>query len=265
MIELAPRHKTGLVLNTPLLTMAGIWGFADEYAKQFDFSKLGAFITNPLTWSPRQPARANGAVNTDQGVVLHTGLPNPGVRSALKRFGGRWQRLSCPVIPHLALDTPDHAWRAVELLAEHRNVIGVELGFRHDIDLTAAAHIIEAAVDGELPVIVRLPYEGFAQLATVAAERGAIGLTCCATPRYAATDSDKAVLPSGRCYSADQAAHNITAVQTLRAQTELSLLAAGIARPEQLFQAMSVGAQCVQMGAVVWQSPRAIQSLLDTV
>ncbi len=265
MIELAAQHKTGLVLTTPLLTMAGTWGFADEYAKQFDFSRLGAFVTNPLTWNPRQPARANGAVNTSAGVVLHTGLPNPGVRNALKRFGGKWQRLACPVIPHLALDQPDQAWRAVELLAEHRNVIGVELGFRHDSNSADAAAIIEAAVDGELPVIVRLPHAEFSQLAQVAARSGAIGLTCCAPPRYVATEPDAAVLPSGRIYSPTHIVHNLAAVQLLQAQTDLSLLVAGVSQEGHLSEAGAAGAKAAQIGAGVWQSPQAVQALFDAV
>ena len=57
LVELAPQHKTGLALNHAVLTAAGCWGFGDEYAGLIDFSRLGAFVTNPVTWRSRRPAR----------------------------------------------------------------------------------------------------------------------------------------------------------------------------------------------------------------
>ncbi len=262
MIELAPAHKTGLVIARPVLTAAGTWGFADEYAKLIDFSQLGAFVTNPLTWSPRQPANANGAAQTSAGVLLHTGLPNMGVRNALKRLGGKWKRLPCPVIPHLALDHPDHAWRATELLAQHPNIVGIELGFRHDMHPSDAAEIIEAAVDGELPVLVRLPYHDSRQLAQVAERAGAVAVTACAPERYTAEDADTK-LPSGRLYSTAHGTHVSNLLDTLMNSISLPILASGgIASVEQAKALLTTGATAIQLDGLVWQHPQRVRDIL---
>ncbi len=262
MIELAPAHKTGLVLQRPFLTVAGTWGFADEYAKLIDFSQLGAFVTNPLTWSPRQPANANGAVTQNGDIILHTGLPNMGIRNAMKRLSGKWKRLPCPVIPHLALDHPDHAWRAAELLAQHPNIIGIELGFRHDIHPQDAAEIIEAAVDGELPVIVRTPHQADATFAQRAEQAGAVALTVCAPARYSATEED-ATLPSGRIYNAAHVIQVATRIDTLKTQVSVPIIGSGgINTVEQAAQLFQQGVTAVQLGEMVWQHPQRIRDIL---
>jgi len=52
MIELAPQHKTGLSLKSPIMPASGCAGFASEYAALIDWSKWGAFVTNPVTARP---------------------------------------------------------------------------------------------------------------------------------------------------------------------------------------------------------------------
>ena len=95
-IELAPQHKRGLHLANPVMNAAGVLGFATEYRRLVDFDRLGAFVTNALTATPRTPAHPPNVVELPDGVVLHTGLPNPGVAAALRRYARDWQRLGTP-------------------------------------------------------------------------------------------------------------------------------------------------------------------------
>ncbi|MBI5712017.1 MAG: hypothetical protein HZC38_01120, partial [Chloroflexi bacterium] len=85
-MELAPHHNTGLTLTSPLIAGVGAFGFADEYASLVDFSKFGAFITNTITLKPRSPAREQRVIQFAGGVLIHTGLPNPGLSHAIRDY-----------------------------------------------------------------------------------------------------------------------------------------------------------------------------------
>jgi dihydroorotate dehydrogenase len=133
MLELAPQHKTGLALAGRLMNGAGTLGFAGEYRGLVDFTALGAFVTNPLTLNPRTPAHPPNAVEVPNGLLIHTGLPNPGVRRALRRHDADWRRLGVPVIVHLAATTAAEVVLALEYLERAQGVSGLELGLRDDV------------------------------------------------------------------------------------------------------------------------------------
>ena len=157
LVELAPSHKIGLALRSPLMNAAGILCFADEYAGLIDFAHLGAFVTNPITARPRTPAKGDRAAEFDGGVLIHTGLPNPGVSEAIKQFARKWARMACPVIVHVAGTTPDETALCGRRLENVDNVAGIELGLRDGIEASAATELIAAALSGSLPVLARLP------------------------------------------------------------------------------------------------------------
>jgi len=52
--------KRGLVFCTPWMNAAGALGFAPEMRSDFDWSRLGAFLTDPVSQAPRQPADSRG-------------------------------------------------------------------------------------------------------------------------------------------------------------------------------------------------------------
>ena len=133
MIDLAPRHKHGLALSGPVMNAAGILGFTREYRGLVDPTHLAAFVTNPLTYKPRTPAHGPNAVALPEGLLVHTGLPNPGVRQALRRWDKEWQRLGVPVILHLAATTPAEMVHSLDLIERAQGVSALELGLRDDI------------------------------------------------------------------------------------------------------------------------------------
>ena len=52
MIEIAS-GKQPLQINNPVIGASGAFGFAGEYSHLIDLSKLGALVTNPVTWKGR--------------------------------------------------------------------------------------------------------------------------------------------------------------------------------------------------------------------
>ena len=122
------------------------------------FDKLGAFVTNPVTYHPWSPARGTRIVPLDAGVLMHTGLPNPGVRGLIRGYRNLWNTLPVPVIVHLIASTEEDVAKGAGYLDNEESVDAIELGLSDDISADAAAGLVEAATRrAEKPVLVRLP------------------------------------------------------------------------------------------------------------
>ena len=144
--------------RSSVLNAAGTLGFAPPRRGSLS-SALGAFVTNPISLGPRTPAQLPRLVEYPGGVLLHTGLPNPGLRQVLRQFAGQWARATLPIIVHLIAETPENVSRMVRQLEEVEGVAGIELGMPPDADPVQVTELTQAGM-GELPLIVRLPPNG---------------------------------------------------------------------------------------------------------
>lgn len=257
MIELAPNHKRGLVLRAPVMNAAGVLGFANEYRGWLDFSALGAFVTNPLTFRARTPAAPPNALIISAGVLIHTGLPNPGLRAALRRYRRDWWRLGVPVIVHLAATTREDVLRSRDALEREESVSGVELGLREDV----AANEVEAfirAMRGGQPLLVRLPVARAAELAEAAARAGADCLVVGAPPRISVESDGRTI--TGRVYGPAQFAAAIEAVRAVAAlKLDVPLIGAGgVYSTANVSEMLDAGAVAVQVDAALWRDPDLI-------
>lgn len=252
MIELAPNHKRGLALRSPLMNAAGILGFAGEARGVVDLAALGAFVTNPFTFNTRTPARPPNAVELPDGVLIHTGLPNPGLRAAMRRYPREWQRLGLPVILHLAATHLDEVRRSVDLLERDERVAGVEMGFRDDVEAGELAALIRALA-GAAPLLARLPAGRGAELAEAATSAGADALVISAPPRK--TESGV----TGRFYSPSVFSSVLGEIQTVRRLTSLPIVGAGgVFTLENAQAILAAGAVAVQLDAVLWREPNIL-------
>jgi len=175
--------KRDLMFRKPLMNAAGTLGFAPDVRAPVPWDNLGAFITNPISLGPRRAAASPALMEFPGGFLLHNGLPNPGLPSALKRFGHRWQEAPLPVIVHLMADRPEHTRQMVQALEGFENVMAVELGFAPLL----APDLIALAVQmcrAELPLIVSLPAEQMLELGGRVVSLGAAALSL-AAPRGA--------------------------------------------------------------------------------
>lgn len=264
LIELAPNHKRGLALKRPLLNAAGTLGFAGEARGLADLTALGAFVTNPLTWTPRTPAAAPNAVELTDGVLIHTGLPNPGVRAALRQFAREWERrlsrAGVPVVVHLAATTPDDVGRALEALDRDERVGGVELGLREDVDESELIALVRRARGGP-PLLVRLPVARAAELCRAAVQAGADALTVGAPTRLSVEAGGRTV--TGRVYGPGQFAAAVEAVRAVTAALAGSATpiigAGGVFSVENADAMRAAGAVAVQLDAVLWQEPGVLR------
>lgn len=175
--------KQDLIFRKPLMNAAGTLGFAPDLRAEIPWDDFGVFVTNPLSLRPRTAAAHPALIEFPGGFLLHTGLPNPGFRAALKKYARRWKDSPLPLIVHLMADRPEETQQMVRQLEGMENIMAVELGFAplltDDIILLALEMCL-----GELPLIFSLPFEQVLSLGPRLIQNGAaaVGL---AAPRGA--------------------------------------------------------------------------------
>ncbi|HEY4691036.1 MAG TPA: hypothetical protein VIK33_17125 [Anaerolineae bacterium] len=263
MIELAPQHKTGLSLKSPIMPASGSAGFAAEYAALIDWSRWGAFVTNPVTARPRPPAGEPVTIDLGAAVLMHAGIPNPGVRAVIDDSRSAWKRMGVPVIVHVAGTTPDDVAECVVRLAIIDEVHAVELGVRDEEDEGAIAALIGAAIEAsEKPVLVRLPFERAAEFAATCVDAGAKALVVAAPPRGTLLHGDGFV--SGRIYGRGVLPLALRAVREVHALVDAPIVASGGVHAVEDARAMlSAGAVAVQVDALIWRDPKAALAIAE--
>jgi dihydroorotate dehydrogenase (NAD+) catalytic subunit len=241
--------------DPPWMNAAGSLGFAPEKHGPVDLSRLGAFVTHPISLEKRSPAHGARYLAYPGGFLLHTGYPNPGLRAAVRRYSEGWGRSPIPVLVHLLCQKVDELSQMVQRLEGLPGVAGIELGLPPEIEAGQARALIEAAT-GELPVIVRLPLERAIELAAALAKNDAQADSLAAfslgPPRglLPTTDGD---LARGRLHGPGVFPLALAAVKALSIFGVPVIGGGGVYRIEQAEAMLRVGAAAVQLDAVLWR------------
>jgi dihydroorotate dehydrogenase (NAD+) catalytic subunit len=268
MIELAPHHKYGLPLKSPVMTASGAVGYGDEYADLIDYSFLGALVTNPVSLRPRKASHGTRLRIHGEHLVVHTGLPNPGVKAIVHKYETIWERLSVPVIVHLLATTPTETAKAAIYLSGITGVVGIELGLADNTEADRAATLVHSALEGVLPVIVRIPFRNVDELTPVLAEEGASALTLTAPPRVVLPpeqieDRNSLRFYRGRLYG--PAVYPILLNSLTRWARKVSvpvIACGGIQSAEQALACLHLGATAVQIDSVLWRHPTLLPTII---
>lgn len=255
MIDLAPSHKIGLTLNSPLIAGGGAFGFADEYASLVDFSRFGAFVTNPVTLRPRSPAEGPRVIPFPGGALIHTGLPNAGLSAVVRDCERKWARMGCPVVVHVAASTAEEVAACVERLEGVEAAAGIEIGFRDGEALADAEMMLREAVQrARQPVVVSLPHARAVAFARMAERVGAQAVTATAPQRGTLLHHGEWV--SGRLYGPALLPQALSIVREIKKQTALPIIGAGGVHTKTDVEAMlEAGAAAVMVDSVVWVDP----------
>ena len=265
--------KQDLTFSTPYMNAAGTLGFAPDYRAPVPWDSFGAFVTNPLSLRPRLPTASPALVEYPGGFLLHTGLPNPGLKMAIKKYARRWADLRLPVIVHLMADRPEETMRMVQSLEGRENIVSVELGFASQFSVDIILLTIEMCL-GELPLIVNLPVEQVLSLGPRAIQEGAAAISLAAprgmvtyppaSPHFRSTsesasetiESENKGNKRGVTGRLSGPALFPQALLTVRdaVQANIPVIGAGGVGPKENADAMlSVGALAVQVDASLWK------------
>ncbi len=263
-IDITRSAKNPISVQSPVMPAAGTFGYGELYGDLINIEKLGAIVTNPVTYEPWRPASGTRVIPLDPypGVLLHTGLPNPGLSKTLKNHRNMWAVSAVPVILHLVATTVDQIRKSVARLDEEECIAGIELGLNDGMHRSEALALVDAAISrSEKPVLVRLPMLDAMYLAEPIADAGADALVVCAPPRGTARDPMTGRLVSGRVYSPLVKPMVLRMVgQLARHLSDIPVIGAGgIHTPEDARDYIDAGARAVQVDSVTWTNPRQLE------
>jgi dihydroorotate dehydrogenase (NAD+) catalytic subunit len=263
-IRITRHAKNSLIVESPVMNAAGTLGFGDEYSDLIDLSTLGAFVTNPLTYSQWNPATGTRVVPLDGGVLVHTGLPNPGISRVIEEQRGVWERLSIPVIAHVVVSHKvDELQRCVSIVEREPSIAAVEFGLKDEINPAETEWYLRAASDRmEKPMLARLPFGASLDHYSAAVDAGAHALVVCAPPRGTARDQ-AGHLVAGRIYGPLVKPIVLRMVgQLARRYSHTPLIGAGgIHSPQDARDYLEAGAAAVQVDSVTWAMPGMLEAI----
>lgn len=242
--------KYDLFLDLPLMNAAGTLGFVPNPHGPADLSRLGAFVTNPISLGPRAPTGGIRYLSYPGGFMLHTGYPNPGLKVAIRRYATRWEGSPLPVLVHLLAQDPGEAARMIARLEELPGIMGFEIGLPPGCDALSAVEFARASL-GELPIVLRLPFERASELAPALVDTGLAAVSL-APPRGALT-GPTGRLVYGRLFGPAIFPHALKELSLLVDSGLAVMGSGGVYRREQVEVMLNVGVVAVQLDAVLWR------------
>jgi dihydroorotate dehydrogenase (NAD+) catalytic subunit len=253
--------KQPLQLSNPVIGASGVFGYAGEYARLIDLSKLGAIVTNPITWKPRRAATGTRVVPLDSGVLVHTGLPNPGIHQVYRAFAAKWKASLVPIIVHLVATSPDEIGKCADALENHEGIVALEIGLSDQATHRDARLMIGTVRQHtHLPILARLPLYYAAHVASAAEESGADALVIASPPRGTARDPLSGQLVGGRVYGPWLKALALRAVGQIASHVKIPIIGCGgIHNPGDARDYLEAGAVAVQVDSVAWVRPDMVE------
>ncbi len=261
-VELAPRHKLGLTLTSPILLASGVIGYGDAFAPGLDVSRLGCFVTAPVT---RRPARGQPplVIEVPSGLLWRRGRWNPGLRNVLRDYAALWRRSSAPVIVHIDGDQPEDVAAIAGALEQTPGVAGLEIDlFASDLDQVTgmadhAADLVEAVrAAADLPLLARLPLALADEAIESVVEAGVDALVLAQPPSGLVLDPITATTVRGGLHGPSLVPQIAARLADLAGWVGVPLVACGgVHSLEDALTYLAVGAAAVQIDTAVWVDP----------
>ncbi|MFH0847282.1 MAG: dihydroorotate dehydrogenase [Chloroflexota bacterium] len=203
-IQLAPRHRSGLVLKNPVMTASGTFGYGIEFSEFFDIQRLGAIVCKATTLKPTRGNPQPRIAETASGMLNAIGLQNDGVEHLIKEKAPVWAKWRVPVIVNIAADSTGDYAELARRLDGVPGVAGLEVNIScPNVATGGAAFGAYCAPAGEvtsavkkatsLPVIVKLTPNttDIAEVARAVADAGADAISLINTLKGMAIDIKK--------------------------------------------------------------------------
>lgn len=243
-------RKRDILLEKPFLNAAGTLGFYPNPHTMPYLQHMGAFLTNPISRHPRQPAGNRACLPFHGGFLLHTGLQNPGITRAIGQFKRRWEGAPLPVIVHLLVESPQGLADMIRRLEGLENIMGVELGLPPDFQPEALTAILEAA-RGELPFILSLNPDQIPTLLPTIQENSQIPIHL--TEPRGMLLNEEGELVTGRLYGPAIFPSMLKAAKTLVGEGLQVIVNGGLSQIWQANALLACGVMAVGLGSLLWE------------
>jgi dihydroorotate dehydrogenase (NAD+) catalytic subunit len=262
MIELAPGHKVGFSVASPVVVGAGVIGYGEVAPAGLELGMAGAAVVGPVTMQSRSGAASTRLAETVGGIVMNTGLQNRGLNAVLNKFSKLWARLGCPIVVQVAEQNPRQFVDMLERLAGVEGVGCIEL-LPLTQDAALAAQMVRAGDRAsDLPIWVKVPPGRAVAWSQAVADVGAAGIVVGQPPPGALVRDGAAVM--GAIYGPmvfPQMLERLFAVAKLGLGPAL-IASGGIHTVDQAKQALEVGAAAVQVDTACWVEPGTVGTLV---
>lgn len=144
--------------NKKWINAAGTAGYSPTKNLVGKFPDIGLFVTNPISYLPRNPAKERCIISFEGGFLVHNGFPCSGFRRILKNYQMKWEKAVLPICVSLLSDEPNHIEKIVRSFEIIDNIVAIELRIDSSFKCEETQTMIKAAL-GELPIILSLPFE----------------------------------------------------------------------------------------------------------
>lgn len=259
-IDLAPGHKLGLVVSSPILLSPMAAGFGDMLPHGLKLAEVGALVVGPVSAAGCGYSGPAKLVETDGGLLVQDSGFSRSARRAVARYGAIWQRLACPVIVHLVDVTVADLVQSARHLAHAPGVAGIEWNLPPTATPASVTDGVRALVQVcDAPIWVKLPLTNAAALTARAVAAGAVGVVVGQPASGAAFYPDPvtggSVLVSGLLHGASAFPPMLNVLrQVVAAQPGCALIASGgVHHAEHVRQALAAGAHAVQVDSAFWR------------
>lgn len=256
-------QKNNLEFFPALTNASGMLGFTpDSKGLPYNFAGknlegLGAFITNPISYRPRLPAKEPALTGYPGGLLLHTGHPNPGFTAVIKKYSGRWAVSRLPIIPHLLLEDPDEGEKMVRKLEDLENIRAIEISFEsygnEELILRSVGQCL-----GEIPLIVQLDLEQVISRGSGIIMAGASAVSFAPPRGSICLDADhitatRLELVNGRLYGPGLFPQSLLVLQKAVSGNIPVIAGVGVYSVEHAELMVSIGALAVQLDTCLWK------------
>jgi dihydroorotate dehydrogenase (NAD+) catalytic subunit len=126
-VQLAPNNQRGLLLDNPVMTASGTFGYGNEYEHLFDIQSLGALVCKGTTYLTRPGNPQPRIAETSCGILNAIGLQNIGIKALIKEKAPIWAKWKVPVIVNIAGSTIDEYAQIAGELDSVSGIRGIEV------------------------------------------------------------------------------------------------------------------------------------------
>ncbi len=282
-VQLAPKHKRGLLLANPVMTASGTFGYGTEYSQLFDIQRLGAIICKGTTLRPREGNPQPRLAETASGLLNSIGLQNIGVRAVIKEKAPLWAGWRVPVMVNIAGESVDDYAKLASELNGVAGISGIEVniscpnvsagGAEFGANPDSAARVTAAVKAAtSLPILVKLTpnTSDITSVAIAVAEAGADAISLVNTVKGMAIDITKRrpVLGNITGGLSGPAIKPIALymVYQVAGAVELPVIGGGgITSGRDAIEFIMAGASAIQVGTASFANPRAALDVLEGI